>query len=428
VPESDEKDLKLFRAIIYLANLFLRELKAIWLKIVFVTSWPPRHCGIATYTQDLARALRKQGHEVHVVTFTDGGRKGEKFVHPVLKVKKGSTKLVDPKWDEKLYKEVEKIRPDVVHIQHEYALYLYDDDFSSGLFRPFFRWKVEANFPVVVTYHSVFTALDRVESYYMDIALELTDAGIVHEEYQKIYLPENIGRLPDNVYVIPHGAKDIKPYKNAKAELGLKGKKVVGLIGWWEPNKGFERVVKMWPKIKRQVGKNVVLVVAGDARPGSKSGQMYKPILLNAIKKSSAKGSIKTIVGAFTPEKYDKVLSAFDLMVLPYSRASQSGNLAHAFALGVPCIATAMEGLKAEIEASKAGITAPPGDDLELMHGISHVMKHEELRKRYARNAAKYVTKQIKWSVIAGKHVALYEKLISDLEEECRPKKKENLL
>ena len=113
-------------------------------------------------------------------------------------------------------------------------------------------------------------------------------------------------------------------------------------------------------------------------------------------------------------------------MVLPYSRASQSGNLAHSFALGDPCVATAMEGLKAEIEASKAGLAVPPGDDLELAVAITHIMKHDALRKRYAKNAAKYVTKRLTWGIVARKHIALYQKLVKDLAEERRPKKKEN--
>lgn len=390
-----------------------------------VSSWPPRHCGIATYSQDLVRALRKEGHEVHIVTFKDGGKKGEKFVHPVIRVKK-NREMKEAGWDQRLFDTIVRIEPDVVHIQHEYGLYIYDDDHSSGLLRSFFKWKVESETPIVVTYHSVYTVLDRVEAIYMDVALKITNACIVHEEYQKSYLPINIGRVADNVYVIPHGAKDVVPYKGAKEEYGLKGKKVVGLIGWWEPNKGFERVVKIWPKIRRAVGAKAMLVVAGDARPGSSSGQIYKPKLLKAIEKSKAKKSIKVITGSFTPEEYDRVLSTFDLMVLPYSRASQSGNLAHSFALGVPCVATAMEGLKAEIESSKAGLTVPPEDDVELMHAIAHIMKHEELRKRYARNAAKHVTKQLKWSIVAKKHVALYEKLIAELAEERRPKKKES--
>ena len=390
-----------------------------------VSSWPPRHCGIATYSQDLVRALRKEGHEVHIVTFKDGGRKGEKFVHPVISIRR-NRELKKAGWDQKLFKTIARIEPDVVHFQHEYGLYIYEDDHSSGLLRSFFKWKVESEIPIIVTYHSVYTVLDRVEAIYMDVALRLTNAGIVHEEYQKSYLPINIGRVADNVYVIPHGAKDVVPYKEAKEDYGLKGKKVVGLIGWWEPNKGFERVVKIWPKIRRAVGAKAMLVVAGDARPGSSSGQIYKPKLLRAIERSKAKKSIKVITGSFTPEEYDRVLSTFDLMVLPYSRASQSGNLAHSFALGVPCVATAMEGLKAEIESSKAGLTVPPEDDVELMHAIAHIMKHEELRKRYARNAAKHVTKQLKWSIVAKKHVALYEKLIAELAEERRPKKKES--
>ena len=395
------------------------------LKIVMVTSWPPRHCGIATYSQDIVRALRNEGHEVHIVTFKDGGKKGEEFVYPVIPIKKDK-ELKNPGWDHTLFQTIAKIAPDVVHVQHEYGLYIFDDDHSSGLFRPFFKWAVEGEIPIVVTYHSVYSVLDRVEAFYMDIALKLTDACIVHEEYQKNNLPINIGRVPNNVYVIPHGAKDIKPYENAKEEFDLKGKKVVGLIGWWEPNKGFERVVKMWPKIKKALGSKAMLVVAGDARPDSSSGLIYKPKLLKAIEKSSAKKSIKVITGSFKPEEYDKVLSTFDLMVLPYSRASQSGNLAHSFALGIPCVVTAMEGLKAEAEASKAGLAVAPGDDMELMHAIIHIMSHEDLRKRYSKNAMKYVTKQLKWSIVARKHAALYQKLISDLEEEKKPKKKEN--
>jgi glycosyltransferase involved in cell wall biosynthesis len=334
--------------------------------------------------------------------------------------------LVDAGWDQKLFEAIAKIGPDVVHVQHEYGLYIYDDDHSSGLLRPFFKWKVQTETPVVVTYHSVYTVLDRVESIYMDVALKLTDACVVHEEYQKNNLPINIGRVANNVYVIPHGAKDMVPYANAKEKFGLGGKRVVGLIGWWEPNKGFERVVKVWHKIRKELGQKAVLVVAGDARPGSSSGQLYKPKLLKAIEKSPASKSIKVVTGSFSPEQYDEVLSTFDLMVLPYSRASQSGNLAHAFALGIPCVATAMEGLKAEIEDSKGGVTVPLNDDVELMHSIVHVMKHEDLRKRYSRNAAKHVTKMLKWGIVAKKHTALYEKLIADLAEERRPKKKES--
>ena len=394
------------------------------MKIALVTSWPPRHCGIATYSQDLVRALRAQGHEVHIFTFSDGGRKGEKNIHKIMKTKKAN--ITDCNWSEKLYNAVNKLEPDVVHIQHEYALYNYKEDFSTGLMRVFFKWYVEASFPIVVTYHSIYTVLDRPISKFMELAVDITNAAIVHEEYQKIYLPINIDKAPDNVFVIPHGAKGVTSFNsNAKKEYGLEGKKVVGLIGWWEPNKGFERVIKLWHKIKKKIGKNAVLVVAGDARPGSTSGQYYKPKLLREIAKSKAKNSIKVITKSFTPEEYDKVLSSFDLMVLPYARASQSGNLAHSFALGVPVVATAMEGLKAEVEASKAGIAVPPEDDFELERAIVMLMMHDDLRKRYAKRASHYVTKKIKWDIVAKKHVRLYENVGKKMRAACAERERE---
>jgi glycosyltransferase involved in cell wall biosynthesis len=252
----------------------------------------------------------------------------------------------------------------------------------------------------------------------MDLSLSLASAGIVHEEYQKIYLPMNIGRLPGNVYVIPHGAKSLFKYKDTKTHLHLKDKKVIGMIGWWEPNKGFEKVIKLWPEIIEKIGPEWILLVAGDARPGSISGQIYKPEILRAIEESPVRDRIKTVLGMFSPEKYDEVLSVFDMIILPYSQASQSGNLAHAFALGVPAIVADVEGLGAEIQASNAGIAFSPDDEIELKNAIINMANDDELRKHYAGKAEEYVTKEIVWSNIAYKHTRLYQKRIEQLHQE----------
>ncbi|MBC7189745.1 glycosyltransferase, partial [Candidatus Aerophobetes bacterium] len=93
---------------------------------------------------------------------------------------------------------------------------------------------------------------------------------------------------------------------------------------------------------------------------------------------------------------------------------SQSGNLAHSFSLGVPVVATGIEGLKAEIEASGAGIAVPPGDDFELARAILTLMKDDNLRKVYSKRALNYVKKKIAWPIIARKHIALYRKLLRE--------------
>jgi glycosyltransferase involved in cell wall biosynthesis len=377
------------------------------MKIAWLSSWPPRHCGIATYSAELVEALRREGNKVHIVCHTDGGIPGEKNIHPVIDIAHHG-------WDETVYKTVKLIKPDVVHIQHEFGLYRTFGDNASGLFRPLYRWKIDGKPPVVVTYHSVYTELSFMISSYMDVMQRLVDAGIVHAPYQWAYLHTNLGRIVDNVYIIPHGAAVKKNVSRdgAKVALGLGGMKVLGMIGWFHPTKGFHRVLSMWDELSEQLGPDTVLVLAGDARLGDPNQIEYKKKLLNLVEKSAARSNIKTLLGSFTPREYEQILLAFDVMVMPYTFSSQSGNLAHSFSLGVPAVVTGLEGLKAAIEESGAGVTVAPGDERELKHAILNIMEDDDLRHEYSARAAMYVRKHISWKITVQKHMKIYKKVL----------------
>ncbi|MGD8974546.1 MAG: glycosyltransferase [Desulfobacterales bacterium] len=375
------------------------------MKIAWLSSWPPRPCGIATYSEELITALRKAQNDIHVICHPDGGRPGEKNVYPVM-----STEV--PGWDEAVYDEVQKINPDIVHIQHEYGLYQASADHASGLFRFLFRLQVQGKYPAVITYHSVYSRLNPMIRLYMDVMQRLVQAGIVHAEYQWVNLHANLGRVVDNVYVIPHGAATGVSIskKQAKKKLGLEGKLVLGMIGWFTQTKGFDRVLKIWDDLAEELDNKTVLVLAGDARLGDPNQIEYKRILVDLVGKCIHNDRIKVVQGSFTPAEYNSIIAAFDLMVMPYTFASQSGNLAHSFALGVPAVVSGLEGLKAEAEASGAAVPVAPGDHEELKRAILMIMGNADLRKKYAQRARTYVKKKISWSITAKKHMQIYKK------------------
>jgi glycosyltransferase involved in cell wall biosynthesis len=378
------------------------------LRVCMVTPFAPRPDGIATYSSELINAMESFGHTVYVISHTDehvGGHKSQPNVFGIMNISK-------PDWERAVFKKILDLKPDVVHIQHEYGLYANAGDYGISIIDLLFLLFV-SRVPTVITYHSVYSTLSREEALFTSLSLDTVDAGIVHEEFQKIFLPANLGRIPNNVYVIPHGAKtvvaeDVLNVREAKRQSGYEGKKVVLCIGWWEPNKRFEDVVTIWPEVLEQA-KNAILIIAGDARPGSPSGLYYKPKLLKAIRESPVKDQIRVITGAFTPKEYDSILNLADLVVLPYDRASQSGNLAHAFALGKPAVVTAVEGLKAEVEASQAGATVPLGCLEDLKAAVLLLLRDNELRELFSQRALEYVQKKIGWSIVAQKHILLYE-------------------
>ena len=105
------------------------------------------------------------------------------------------------------------------------------------------------------------------------------------------------------------------------------------------------------------------------------------------------KDRIKVVLGSFTTEEYNGIMASFDVM-MPYTIASQSGNLARSFALGVLAVVSGLEGLKAEAEASGVAIAVTPGDREALKRSILMNIGDASLRKQYARHARTYFQKK----------------------------------
>ncbi len=401
------------------------------MRVALLTSWPPRWCGIAIYSENLAEALRAAGAEVHVVCHTDGGRPGEPFVHPVLD-------QADPAWPQAVLKAVAAVAPDVVHVQHEFGLYALYERPGLYSFEPrhafelataLFRWRAEG-LPAVVTYHSVFAALTREEALYYGHTMRLAAANVVHEPYQRVHLADNLGRRLDNVFVCPHGAGRPAPdwaarHRRARAKLGLPAPgeaPVCGLMGWWEPNKGFDRLVSLWPAVLRLVP-GARLILAGDARPGSPAGPATRDHYLDLVSRSPVRDTIRVVQGCFSREEYLEVLHACDCLVLPYLYASQSGNLAHAYEAGLPVVVTALEGLKSSVEASGAGLIVPRDDDAELVRAVAALLSDGALRRRLAARSARYARRVAAWDRVARRHLAIYGEAARLLQRDARDRR-----
>ncbi len=373
-------------------------------KVVWISSYLPRSCGIAFYSAHYMAALKKYAEKTNkkvsfkIIAHIDA----EQADYPII------DNLKDKSWHLKVLKIIQKEKPDIIHIQHEYGLYETDRDCNQRVIKLIKMIRKE-KIPVVMTYHSVYEKLEGCHKDFVKESLENLDAGIFHEEYQKKALKENIGYIPKNIYILPHGSReDITLDKEkVREDFGYTNKDlVVGSAGLADERKGFRTLTRQWPKVVKRFP-NAILAL--ELKPhAARETRMYINKVLKEVMKSSVSRNIEFVVKDYSEIEFYKRLKSFDILVLPYKSESQSGVLAYGFAAGCPAIVTDIEGLGAEIRNSKAGIAVKKRED--FYKTIIKLLSSKRLREKFSKNALNYVKKVSGWNIIARKTFKIYDK------------------
>jgi len=184
------------------------------LKIGMVSPWHVR-CGIATYTENLSRALAELGVEVYIVRYPRFGRRNSDLLRLVV---------------EKIPEEV-----DIIQIQEEYGLFNQLEGGFYGALK-----SLHPNKPVITTMHA--TGLYRVDP----VICSVSDRVIVHNDYCLRRLPRAFHK---KVSVIPHGCLEpleTPPEDECKRALGIDPRApLVGYLGFIAPQKGLETLIEI---------------------------------------------------------------------------------------------------------------------------------------------------------------------------------------
>ncbi len=363
------------------------------MRIGFISTYPPIECGIATYTQYLTDALRKKHTDVYIVSHMGGA--GTQ-VFPTFDYEDGDIA-------EKAYSMMIRFTPDVVHIQHEFGLF---GRYMGVSVVPLIIQFRLVGIPVITTLHTVYNRIPLDHAIIIKSIFSNSNAVIVHETYQKESLKKILtDDMLKKITIIPHGAREVEPIPDAKAKLGLPtDKKVILIIGYFRPSKNFELVVDIFPEILEQFP-GAILVVAGKIR-GSEHIE-YRNMLFNKIESSPAREHIYLIRGQLPQHVFDTILSAADVVVLPYKISSQSGILAHCLAFGKPIVTSSTEAMKLAIENSGTGLISEGKED--FVRNIVKILSDESLGREMSQNALRYVKEKISWSKIADKHIEIYQ-------------------
>jgi|GEM_PF-350032 len=364
------------------------------MRIGYLSSYPPLECGIATYTNYLRTAMSPQVADTFVVAPI--GAEGADVI-PVYQNGSGA-------FAPDVYNVLMQRTPDLVHIQHEYGLF--GPSRGMEIIDLVFRLRL-IRVPVVITLHTVYESLSEEEEFMLGHLLKECSAVIVHEEFQRHTLARHLGpEIAAKLHVIDHGVREVEPIPNAKTQLDLEGKKVVMMLGYFRPTKGFHKITEFLPQVC-SADEDVVFVLAGKTRNIEYGA--YRHELLDQLRTSRYADRIVMLQGQFAQHTFDTTLSAADVVVLPYDVGAQSGVLAHCLAFGRPIVTSRLRAFQNVTARSGAGVSC---DEDQYGEQILRILQQPEVAERFTINAERYVRYRAGWSIVAERHEAVYQDVL----------------
>lgn len=304
--------------------------------IVLIGSYPPRRCGIATFTHDVRESLveARPGLRCEVFAMTDQG--GPYDYPSEVSFEIAEDRRIDY---QAAAARISEIDPDVVFVQHEFGIY----GGSAG--ENLLQLLEATDRPTVSLLHTVLDRPNADQRRVFERLLARSSQLIVMAERGRRIL-RDVWRVPDHkISVIPHGAPD-RPLSRTepfKEKLGLAGRDRLFTFGLLSPNKGLDSVIRALPAIA-EARPNVIYEVLGATHPHllAREGERYRLGLIELARELGVDQHLRLIDEYADTQSLIEHLQAADIYLSPYLNAAQitSGTLSYAAALGIPIVAT----------------------------------------------------------------------------------------
>ena len=305
-------------------------------RALYIGTYIPRKCGIATFTKDLTNAINLINPLAlaEIAVMDNNISEGLRYPH---EVKYRIRQEVKEDYDEVVKYVNETGEVDIVVIQHEFGIF----GGESGDYVLELAEKLQK--PIVVTLHTV---LEKPTPKMKDIIHRLgkkAEFMVVMLEAAGEMLVKKYHVDRRKVVVIPHGVPDFPRFANGKKKLGWAEKVLMTSANLVSRSKGLEYVIAAMPEILKQIPELVYLVV-GETHPVVKltEGEKYRNRLKKMAKDLNLGRHVRFVNKYLPLNKLIAYVGASDLYITPYLDPQQaaSGSLAYAIGAGKACVST----------------------------------------------------------------------------------------
>lgn len=377
------------------------------LRVVILSTYPPKKCGIANYTKDLATSINSlnPNHLVEIIAMNDETSKDLEYPWEV------SHQIKNDCSDDyaKVLDYLNKSIIDIVIIQHEFSIYggsqnKYLLDFVRKLNKPF-----------IITFHTILEHPDATQKKTIQTLSEYARAVVVLLPAASSILNHVYNINEEKIVQIHLGTPDYPFADNKKVKklLNLENRIVMSSINLVSENKGIHHAIEALPEVVKKYP-NFLYIVAGQTHPLMLNieGESYRKRLEHLVKKLHLDNNVRFINRFISQEELINFIRASDFYITPYVSLEQISSyaLAYAIAFGQTCISTPYKYAK-EMLAGRRGFLVesenPDSITQALLYGLNHQQEVERMRQKCYLQGRSMV-----WARVGFRHLRMIDHLL----------------
>lgn len=380
------------------------------MKLSFIGTYPPRECGIGTFTMNLFKSMianskkSEKPVEGYVVAMNDHG---QTFNYPE------EVKFNIRQEHQRDYLEAVKFinlsGADACILEHEFGIY----GGQNGIYILPLLHRLEI--PLIVTLHTIVKSPSYNEKKVLQEICKMAHKVVVMSHKAIEFLTGIYNVEAEKIIFIEHGVPDIQfNQEQSKKEFKLENKKLLLTFGIISRNKGIEVVIKALPKVIEK-HPEVLYMVLGKTHPNvlRHSGEEYRNYLQRLIKSLNLDDHVFFMNEFVNEKELIKYLSASDIYITPYMNEEQitSGTLSYAIGVGSAVISTPYWHAS-ELLADGRGRLFNFNDSEELSRVFLELLDNPEVLNNLRKKASDY-GKTITWPKSGGKYISLIEQVLA---------------
>lgn len=376
-------------------------------KIVFLSTFPPTQCGIATYTQDTIKGITDvfgKSISCQICELVDSPKEKPTQAFTLnTKDKKEYAKVAEAINKDKSVK--------LVHIQHEFGLFggNYGDyllDFLNVIKKP-----------LTYTFHSVIPNPNNELKTFVKLLLSYSNSVFVMTNQSKEILINDYGIDDEIITCVPHGTHIViyETPDQAKLKFDIQDRKVLSTFGLLGEGKNIETGLQALPKIIAK-DPNVLYLIIGKTHPNLiiDGVDAYRDKLEALVEDLNLKDNVRFINQYLDTDELLDYLKATDVYLFTSKDPNQavSGTFAYAMSCACPIVASKIPHTL-EVLTPDSGILVDIGNVDQFAKATIKLLSDDNLRREMGINAFRK-TRASSWENVAITHMDTYKKLMEN--------------